>query len=291
MSPRLNFSFWFLILFISAPFLAEAKNPPASIFNASTKVELVFKENVKGLGNNFSGVDYVVSKNHYFILDDDCRVFEVKIENKAMVLVRTVLLNGFKDCEAIVHLPSQSEPGMIRMAVAEERRGTMVLFDLKDHVPMVARTEAKVFHVDKMTSFLHGNSGLEAMAVDDTFSDHPMFYFGKEEFPRRVYHGLFNEAGELVMMSPWDAEEKLPKGSDIAELYFVEGKLLVLDQRGSVIRQVHPKTGDLISELKLPPSGWSKYEGMTVFRRGPKLLEMMLVAEKHVVLFFYIKQG
>jgi uncharacterized protein YjiK len=278
----------FLILIYG---LAPARSGTAEtrLFTPLTKVVLIFKENVQGLGKNFSGVDYVVSKNHFFIVDDSCKIFEIKIRDRKVVPVRTVVLDGFHDCEAVAHLPRQSRPGALRMAVAEEALGAVAIFDLEDGASQVSRVQIRTFQVAEMTTFWRKNSGLEAMTAD-SISDPPVFYLGKEEFPKRVYQGL-PAGGEMTFMELWDAEKQLPRGSDIAELYFFEGKLLVLDQRGEKIRQVHPKTGELLSELKLPGIGWSKYEGLSVFRRGPKLLELMVVAEDHWVFFFEIRES
>lgn len=277
----------FLTLKGSSLFATEENK---AFFTPNTKVELVLKQDIKSFGDNFSGVAYVPSIDHYFILDDSCEIYEVIIDEKGIIPVRTIPLIGFKDCEAIVHLPAESKPGSLRLAVTEERIGTVAFFDVKGPVPMIKREQARVFHVDEMTSFWRRNAGLEAMAVDGSFADHPIFYFGKEEFPRRIYRGVFNKKGQLAVSPVWDAEKRLAKGSDIAELYFLDDALFVLDQRGGNIVEVNDDTGEILSGFKLPPSGWNKYEGLSIIRSSEGEYEMVIVAERHRVLLYKIQQ-
>lgn len=291
MNRRFHFFLFFSVLTFC--FSASSRAEEQGFFS-SAKVRLIFDVYLPKTGSDFSGVNYVPSKARYLIIDDHCKIFEVAVKDNRPENLRTVRLKGLRDCEAITHLPFQSERGMIRIAIAEEGKGTFSLFDLRDGVTSINRTEMQIFLVAKMGTFLKDNTGLEAMAAEEMSpQDPPLFYFGKEEFPRVLYRGVLKDGKDLKVEIPWDAEQKLPASSDIAELFLLDGKLFVLDQRGSKIRQVNPQTGNILSEFQLPiPTKWGeRFEGISIFRKQAGLYQMMIVGEKNRILFYEIRKA
>ncbi len=284
-SKQLPFIFIYFLIFFSTKSV-QADNSEA-FFTPQNPPQLVLQEEMKGLGNNFSAIVHASAVEHYFILDDSCQLFEIGIKSQRPVLVRKIILNGFDDCEGLAILNRQSTPDILSMAVSEESRGTLAKFDLKKNQSQIRRQDVQVYFVEKVTTFWRRNSGLEALAVNEGVIP-PIFYLGKEEFPRRIYQG--NTEQKKWTALPWNAEAVLPMGSDIAELLYFENSLFVLNERQDRIHQMDLKTGKILSEFKLPFSGWNKYEGLSIFRRKDGDYEMMIAAEKHELLLYWIKK-
>lgn len=276
---RLFLNFYALLIFL-ALFLSPQLFAAEPFFTKERKVMLAASREFPERGKDFSGAAYFPQTGHYLVLDDSCQIFEVEYSDGWLEAVRGIKVKGLKDCEDIAVLPDAG------LAVTEERRGNLAFFRLPGAQEKISCPEdCRIFHLDKVRSLKRPNAGLEALAVNG-----PILYAGKEEYPRKIYRLTFQNKSYKPVV-PWDAEEKLPKGSDVAGMVYFEGALFILDERGETVRQVEPASGNILSAFTLPhftaPS--HKYEGIAMARKG-KTVEMLIAAEKSEIQVYRIEK-
>jgi len=259
-------------------------------FSKERNFQLIFKEEILGFGRNFSGITRIPETGNYFVIDDlENNILEFQIEGATVTYQRTIELQGFHDIEAIGYVRPLGG-GNYQIAVAEEQRGTFALFSVGPKIDLVDyHSDCEIFFIDDVSTFMRKNSGIESLCVDHTSSDPIVYYFAKEEFPRKIYRGII-DGNKLKITIPWDADELFPHGGDIADLFYFRDNLFVLDERKDAIRQVDPENGDIISRFQLPPSGYHKYEGLSIYDRGNGTLEMIIVAEDHEILIYEVRE-
>ncbi len=260
-------------------FKAHPRNNKVQPITADFKIEA--RKNFRELGRDFSGITYVPETDRYWVLDDTCALFEMKIEGEKIESLRTVRFKGLDDCEAVTTLPPE-KPGVIRMAVTEERRGNVAFFEIgPDTQEIDCPAQCRVEHVINISIFsFNRNTGLEAM----TAAPGGVLYIAEEEFPRRMWRTVF-QPGKLELSKIWDAEAMLPSGSDIADLTWFDNSLFVLDERAQNLRRVDPETGKILFTYKLPQrfGDLHRYEGVAIVRKNGKI-EMVLASEKNEVM-------
>ena len=277
----------FTLFFISSAALlltnGAAKEP---FFSKNESLQLIRHQSFKRLGRDFSGVTLVPDTDRILIIDDSCTILEMQVSSEAFNPLRSISVQGLEDCEAISTLSSSHES--LSIAVAEERKGNIVVFNLRPKTKKITCPEdCEIYFVDKMQTFFRRNSGIEAMATQ-SLSDKKLFYIGKEEFPKKVYTGML-EKNEFKVKELWNAEESLPYEGDIAGMFFYQDQLFILDERMRRIRQVDAKTGVIFSELRLPKKKMFQiYEGIAFRKNASRNLEIIVVAEKNSVFLFQL---
>lgn len=253
--------------------LPPALSAEEPFFTSDRKVTLAALREFPRLGNDFSGAVYDPQSQRYWIVDDRCKMFEFSFQDGRLEHKRTVKLKGLEDCEDLVIFEDGS------FAVTEERRGNLAFFSAAPETGEIrCPKDCRMLPVDQVWTLLRQNSGLEGLALNGG-----VLYAGKEDFPRKIYKITPRQEGYEITQ-PWNAEEKLPAGSDLAGMTFFEGSLFILDEPGEKIRQVDPLNGKILSSYALPHSDMPRhrYEGIAMARKG-NTIEMLIAAEKHEV--------
>ncbi len=261
---------------------------PAAFFDVHV-VEFLGKETVTGYGKDFSGIVFSQFTRTYFIIDDRCRIIEIDTGpgGGSFNILRQINLKGLDDCEAIA-LTGRGSKEEFEIVVAEERRGNLAFMELSEKTQEISfNSKDRIKHVMNVGPFWQRNRGIEALAIDGSDQEEQVFYIGKEEMPRKILKGKIS-GDVLNLRIPWNAENLLPMGSDIAEMTFYEGMLFLVNERQGFVYQIDPDVGNIISSFKLPGAGREQYEGISFSPLSSTEHEMILVSEKSNVWLFRV---
>lgn len=118
--------------------------------------DLVNTYTISSIPDDLSGVTYNQETNTLFMVQNgDPRVYETDLSGNVL---RDIDLMNFEDTEGIVHI------GGTRFAVVEERRGTIVLFNIETNTNKVNyNNSADIIQMSDTLGPWGGNTGLEGI--------------------------------------------------------------------------------------------------------------------------------
>lgn len=191
-----------------------------------------------GLKKNASGLAYRPDTSSLLIACNDPPLLcELDLSGR---LRRTVKLSGFEDVEGVSYL------GGGTVAVVEERRRTLCLFDLEEETTKVNYREVAVV---PLASERGDNNGLEAVAVDPVAEEILLL---KEKEPRQAYLARLDPGGEPTISAPWDLKAQPIDVDDFSGACRDErsGNWLILSDESRCLLQVSPE-GKVLGRLGL----------------------------------------
>lgn len=188
-----------------------------------------------------------------------------------------ITLSGFEDTEGLAYM------GMNKLAIAEERRGTIAIIDLPAIPPpgsSLLRTSARYSSAEKIkTGINNGNSGLEGITYDESRS---CFYAVQEKSPRKVLQVDYPSGKTAELFRG----ESLPTNSlsDLAGLTYLplSGSLLILSHASSTLAEV-ALDGKVLSTKRVTGT---QVEGITV---SDDLEQLYIMSEPNEVIYYQRK--
>lgn len=148
------------------------------------ELETRFNSKISGNFNEFSDIAFSDGLNHFLILDDTCAIIEVSISEKTVTPLGETKILGLDDCEGLSVLSTNSD-GSQKLAVVEERRGRLAIFDYVSDAPYInCYHDCLLHYVADVTTFFRRNSGLEGLAYE-RLEETDTFYLAKEQAPKK----------------------------------------------------------------------------------------------------------
>lgn len=223
------------LLFIAATAAIAHAAPPVGLADYRVKGKPIVLE---GVEEDASGIAVAEGTDHLFVvLNGNTTVLEVSPDGD---IQRTIKLRGFNDTEDIVSL------GNSRLAVVEERRRKLCMFDLATNASMVRYRDADVHVVDPQPA---ENRGLEGLAYD---AANQRFFIVKEKEPRKIYQVTVKPDAPPAISAPWDAQSDALGMRDLSGVFYDanSGHLLLLSDESACIVEC-TLTGEEVARLSL----------------------------------------
>lgn len=248
------------------------------VFSAAP--ELIAEQTFNDI-KRITGAAYVPETGHYLLVSSKPdALHEISRTLKTVRELRTVRLKGFEKVSGMAYLGTALSGDGTRIALIEEGRGSVSFCDLGSESQVLKRESCGVYPVDKFWLW-EKKSGLQGVAVDSG-GDVPLFYFGKEKLPRRIYRGYF-EDGSWHVKEQWDADSIMDLGSRISDLAFYKSSLFILDGKTAEIFQMDPLTGQSVSRFRVPVK---KEARSFTFAKQLDRDEMLVTSGRNRILIF-----
>ena len=232
---------------------------------------------IAGIEDNASGLTYNSNTNTLFaVVNNPETLLELTKDGD---LIRRIELTGFEDTEGVMYLGGE------RYAVVEERKRTLVVFDINAQTKTVNRTGLKSFQL-AITS--GKNKGFEGLSYNQESGD---LFIINEKTPRQLIKlSGFVELSDISISTPFSLEENSFGGADYSGVHYdgQTGHLILLSDESHQIVEVNKK-GVEISRLDL--SGGSaglnddvpQAEGITMDKDG----DIYVISEPNI--FYRLK--
>lgn len=240
------------------------------------KPELVSSQKMDGV-KNLSGAAWLPEESHFLISSSKpSALHEIAVLGERVRKMRTVKLKGFKTVSGVAYVGrAESFEEGSRIALTEEPKAEVSFCDLRPDQTELKRDHCKTYKINRLM-FWEKNFGISGVAVNRE-DDVPVFYFGKERFPKAIYRGFF-EDGEWHVQTGWDAEAMMPSESKVSDLFYDNG-LFVLDGAEARVWQMDIVTGQMISEFEFKKSKNYGFSGFCLVRR-PEGTQAVVVSDK-----------
>lgn len=229
------------------------------------KPELLFSEKLDGV-KNLSGAAWLPEESHYLLVSSKpAALHEVAVLGERVRKIRTVKLREFKSVSGVAYVGRAESGGEgARIALTETEKAEVSFCDLDPTQGELKRGRCKTYKIDGLM-FWEKKFGIKGVAVNNS-GDVPVFYFGKERMPKRMYKSFF-EDGQWNVKASWDAEAMMPAESVISDLFY-DNSLFVLDGSGRRVFQMDPLTGQTVSEFHAGKTKKTGLSGLCVVRRA-----------------------
>lgn len=194
---------------------------------------------IAGIEDNASGLTYNSNTNTLFaVVNNPETLLELTKDGD---LIRRIDLTGFEDTEGVMYLGDE------RYAVVEERKRTLVIFEINAQTKAVDRTGLKSFQI-AITS--GKNKGFEGLSYNQENGD---LFIINEKKPRQLIKlSGFVESSDISISTPFSLEENPFGGDDYSGVHYdgQTGHLILLSDESHQIIEVN-KEGVEISRLDL----------------------------------------
>lgn len=194
---------------------------------------------IAGIEDNASGLTYNSNTNTLFaIVNNPETLLEMTKDGD---LIRRIDLTGFEDTEGVMYLGGE------QYAVVEERKRTLVIFEINAQTKAVDRTGLKSFQI-AITS--GKNKGFEGLSYNQENGD---LFIINEKTPRQLIKlSGFVESSDISISTPFSLEENPFGGDDYSGVHYdgQTGHLILLSDESHQIVEVN-KEGVEISRLDL----------------------------------------
>lgn len=194
---------------------------------------------IAGIEDNASGLTFNSNTNTLFaVVNNPETLLELTKDGD---LIRRIDLIGFEDTEGVMYLGDE------RYAVVEERKRTLVIFEINAQTKAVDRTGLKSFQL-AITS--GKNKGFEGLSYNQENGD---LFIINEKKPRQLIKlSGFVESSDISISTPFSLEENPFGGDDYSGVHYdgQTGHLILLSDESHQIVEVN-KEGVEISRLDL----------------------------------------
>ena len=194
---------------------------------------------IDGIEDNASGLTYNSNTNTLFaVVNNPEMLLELTKDGD---LIRRIDLTGFEDTEGVMYLGGE------RYAVVEERKRTLVMFDINAQTRAVNREGLKSFQL-AITS--GKNKGFEGLSYNQESGD---LFIINEKTPRQLIKlSGFVESSDIAISTPFSLEENPFGGDDYSGVHYdgQTGHLILLSDESHQIVEVN-KEGVEVSRLDL----------------------------------------
>ena len=236
-----NVVYLLLTLFVSLGLFAGEEKPLAvgHQIGLSSYELYATPKLIAGIEDNASGLTYNSNTNTLFaVVNNPETLLELTKDGE---LIRRIDLTGFHDTEGVMHLGGE------RYAVVEERKRTLVMFDINAQTKAVNRAGLKSFQL-AITS--GKNKGFEGLSYNQESGD---LFIINEKTPRQLIKlSGFVESSDIAISTPFSLEENPFGGDDYSGVHYdgQTGHLILLSDESHQIVEVN-KEGVEISRLDL----------------------------------------
>ncbi|SHI49609.1 Uncharacterized protein YjiK [Cycloclasticus pugetii] len=194
---------------------------------------------IAGVKDNASGLTYNSNTNTLFaVVNNPETLLELTKDGE---LIRRIDLIGFEDTEGVMHLGGE------RYAVVEERKRTLVMFDINSQTKVVNRAGLKSLQL-AITSAK--NKGFEGLSYNQDSGD---LFIINEKTPRQLIKlSGFVESSDIAISTPFSLEKTSFGGDDYSGVHYDDqtGHLILLSDESRQMVEVN-KEGIEISRLDL----------------------------------------